>query len=349
MKGFVIFESFKAYSFSEDDIDRFCSIVPFISRIINTFINIQELIEFSKEIDKSSIKFRDFGFDTRNISDKIKLSVNDVYTGFSKIREKLHKEFETLENIGKMIEDTIGEISGIKDDIKNLKSSVKELLKPVDRMRVALEDFEKRIRFLEEKIEENVSLIERIQGFTDFMRDYASKTRLLSLNAAIEATRLGEKARGFSIIAEEIGDLSQSVEDVVKKITSEFESVYEFFQDIRNKMSEYNTLINEKKKDIEPFIEKERVILDKILEIMPYFENIPEKLGKSLREFSEVVVKLGENIEETEKGTKRIEEIVKNVEKMEKNVKNFLDSLKILEEYKNKVIEVERMLRKYEG
>jgi len=44
------------------------------------------------------------------------------------------------------------------------------------------------------------------------------QTRMLSLNASIEATRAGEAGQAFRVIADEVGQLSQQVGDVTKEV-----------------------------------------------------------------------------------------------------------------------------------
>jgi len=62
------------------------------------------------------------------------------------------------------------------------------------------------------------NISEEINKITEFVNEVASETKLLGLNAAIEAARAGDAGRGFGVVADEIRKLSEQSRGTVKAI-----------------------------------------------------------------------------------------------------------------------------------
>ena len=58
----------------------------------------------------------------------------------------------------------------------------------------------------------------KIDEFTSLIRNIAKQTRLLGLNASIEAARAGTAGAGFGVVSEEIGKLADNSNDAVDKV-----------------------------------------------------------------------------------------------------------------------------------
>lgn len=75
-------------------------------------------------------------------------------------------------------------------------------------------------------------LVGQIAMKTTELKALQNKQKILALNASIEAARAGEKGAGFSVVAKEVGKLSEQstlvnkeVEDIVQKIVDTVESM----------------------------------------------------------------------------------------------------------------------------
>ena len=80
-----------------------------------------------------------------------------------------------------------------------------------------------------------------------FIRDIASNTNLLGLNASIEAARAGEQGRGFSVVAEEIRKLSNNSQASVKEIKDVLEDMRSEITRIEKEIIAVNEISSQQK------------------------------------------------------------------------------------------------------
>jgi len=73
-----------------------------------------------------------------------------------------------------------------------------------------------------QSLKEQINLVSEV---AQMIKDISSQTNILSLNAAIEAARVGEHGRGFAVVAEEVRRLASNVDGAIKKINLNVESI----------------------------------------------------------------------------------------------------------------------------
>lgn len=83
---------------------------------------------------------------------------------------------------------------------------------------------------------------QRTDEIVNFISNIANQTNMLGLNAAIEAARSGEYGRGFSVVAEEIRNLSKSSKDSADLIKNTLNQIKNAIGNIEQKISVNNAI-----------------------------------------------------------------------------------------------------------
>lgn len=103
----------------------------------------------------------------------------------------------------------------------------------------------------------------KINSIVDTINKISVQTNLLALNAAIEAARAGDAGRGFSVVAQEVRNLSQNTESAVKEI---FEVISNIQEEINLSLKHINNVIND--------TENSRNLAAKLEEVMMNLQSV---------------------------------------------------------------------------
>ena len=160
----------------------------------------------------------------------------------SRLEEQHHNIIKKNEEISRFI----------AEDFETLNRSIDEMLKgnsinaeestAISDAMVKISEF---CDTLNTSFEGIKALLESLEKNNDSITKIAKQTHLLSLNAAVEASRSGETGRGFSVVADEIRNLAQSSHamadesnlnrtEIVKAIKKLMEETIELTRDITN-------------------------------------------------------------------------------------------------------------------
>ena len=122
---------------------------------------------------------------------------------------------------------------------------VQEMILAINEISHANEEIMVQIESSNRDIGEIVKLIKEISEKTKVINDIVFQTKLLSFNASVEAARAGEHGKGFSVVAEEVGNLAQMSGNAAKEITLMLE----------NSVSKVNGIVQNTKSKVEELIQ----------------------------------------------------------------------------------------------
>jgi methyl-accepting chemotaxis protein len=134
---------------------------------------------------------------TSNFAKEIAGSINNTNQSAQRAAEAARTAKEVAERGGGIVKQSIGSMHKIRDSVREAS---------------------KQGRLLGDNST-------RISEITDFISEIANRTSLLALNASIEAARAGEAGRGFTVVADEIRNLSEHSSKAAGEISKLLEDI----------------------------------------------------------------------------------------------------------------------------
>ena len=252
--------------------------------------------------------------------------VESLIKGLEVIQDKVHEGT----NVSELITEKAGTVRDNSVSAKNAATGIYSEVKSD----------------VQQSVDDTKGAIGQIMSFTEVIKNIASQTKLLSLNASIEAARAGDAGKGFSVVAGEIrtlseqttkavSDISKMVEFVNASSNKLFKSSHKMLDYIDNEVNnDYNGMIN--------ISEQYKSDAVTVQEIMNSLNTTIDMFSESLRNISHVIsetsVTVNSNAEDITDIAAQAGEINKEVESIleatSNNMNNITDIRELISHFK---------------
>lgn len=204
---------------------------------------------YMTDLEKYAYKQASNTFDIPDLQIGNELTSEDIALNTIKTKQRTAKEFDAslygipFFNINAPLFDeenelvaTLGMIipkeiaSELKDMSANLDNGLSEISAAIEQLAASASQIHENEQLLNTDIKAIINISNKISEISSFIKEIADETKMLGLNAAIEAARAGDVGRGFGVVAEEIRKLSEQSKSTVpqiKKLTDDIKTAVE--------------------------------------------------------------------------------------------------------------------------
>lgn len=320
-----------------------------------------ELSNIAKSLDYHRCSMRTLILNLKNISNEISLESQNNINNSHVLNSICQNQISSISNINLSMNDwikSINQIVSLSNNLSNLLSDTKSINTDAsDKFDLILDmsqngfsdmqELQNAINNISESIDTLKDIVVDVNNSTLEVNDVlssidniAKQTTLLSLNANIEAARAGEHGKGFSVVAEEIGNLAHITTTFVKTISNITTNVDMSVKEMMDKTKEnvdnikdHSHLISmscDAFEDINFYINEENAFINELINKIKTINDSATSLSNMISNNS---IDIGEILTTSSLLNSSIDDLAKNNESMKISENNISKSVINLKEY----------------
>ncbi|MAX67584.1 MAG: hypothetical protein CME66_11665 [Halobacteriovoraceae bacterium] len=279
----------------------------FVAFLASTKLS-NSLLKMAQDIAKGSINISD-------ASGSLSEHSGNLSSATSEQASSLQETVASLNEISAMVNKNTDASQGSKSLSEKSRSAaevgkgtINKMLGSIDEISEANAEIIDQMNQNANEIQEIISVIKEIEDKTKVINDIVFQTKLLSFNASVEAARAGEHGKGFSVVAEEVGNLAQHSGDAAKQIEDMLvQSVSKVESIAKNTELKVKDLIEKGTKKVEQGKDVARQCDGALGEILNYANN----LDSMIEEIAIASVEQAQGIQEISKAMSELDQVTK--------------------------------------
>jgi len=207
----------------------------FVARVISSpIISANDnLTNVSSDVAENSEKIKSYSGSLNDYSGELSSSIQETVTTMDELTQMVNKNLDNVQQSETMSQRSQQVANDGLDTVKSMLNAMNDINLTNENIGTEMDEINKQMI-------EIISVIEEIANKTTVINDIVFQTKLLSFNASVEAARAGEHGKGFSVVAEEVGNLAtasgKAATEISDMLSSSVSKVQTIIDTTKNKI-----------------------------------------------------------------------------------------------------------------
>lgn len=217
--------------------------------------------ELSADVTKSGVSLANSAETASNVAEQVTSAVEDISRGATSQAESVENSVNNTNEMGESIDDITARVEELESAANDMMAGANRTVETLNNLMNTNEGVMTSMQDINAQIRTTNDSVKDIAEASNAITAIAEQTHLLSLNASIEAARAGEYGKGFSVVATEIGNLSNqskeaavSIKKIVEALVGESQKSVETIEQLSADMKEQNNQLINTKDDMDSVV-----------------------------------------------------------------------------------------------
>lgn len=252
---------------------------------------VRELTLTTKELGSTGDELKDSSQSTLASSQQLVSAINLVKTGAEQTAASSETSVRSFKDMTDMIEAILLNMTSVSSSSAAMNDTASTGDRNIGQLITTIHSFEADFKHLNQTIHQVKEYAKSITNLVGMVQAIADQTRLLSLNASIEAARAGDAGKGFAVVANEVRNLSEQSAKTTEEISqaiSKMEKITagatEEFDLMHTKIKKNLTMASSARLSFDELMKEIADVSQKLHSMQDELENLEETLPQLAHE-----------------------------------------------------------------
>lgn len=327
-------------SYDDDSKDEIGEVINGFNETIRKIgLLVTNVKNLSQKVEKSAEKAANISSQSYEATELISVTMHEIAKGSVEQDDEVIKSVDNINLLSDEINLVNNNIISINEFISNTSNLKDESVKSTDVLKNKATDSNNASKLIVSDIASLNSHIKQIKEIVKLIVSIADQTNLLSLNASIEAARVGEYGNGFNIVADEVKKLADKSKESSQNITKIIDDIEKMIQNTFIEADNNNIIINNQMDSVNETQNAFNMIFSLIENISIQIDNMQESVN-------DIVVSKNQALNSFEKISEISKTNASTTNDVAENTKEQIDSI---EKLSNFAANLDKVTKKLNG